>query len=165
MHAANSAAGAAGLAYAADLTRPGIHLYGGRVAGLDAVPAVSVYARVVTIRRLPAGATVSYGATWRAPSPTTVATLAIGYGDGIPRRLSNNGAVELLGQRLPIVGKVTMDHLMVDAGDLPVAVGDVATVIGGLISIDEQATLAGTISYELLTGLGPRLPRRYLRSA
>ncbi len=165
VHAANSAAGAAGPAYAADLTRPGIHLYGGRVPGLDAVPVVSVCARVVAIRRLPAGATVSYDATWRTPGPTTIATLAIGYGDGIPRRLSNRGAVELLGQRLPIVGQVTMDHVMVDAGDLPVAVGDVATMIGGLVSLDEQATLAGTISYELLTGLGPRLPRRYLRSA
>jgi alanine racemase len=165
VHAANSAAGAAGEAYAADLTRPGIHLYGGRLAGLDAVPVAAVRTRVVAVRRVPAGGTVSYEATWRAPHPTTIATLAIGYADGMPRRLSNGGAVELLGNRLRIVGRVTMDHLMVDAGELPVAVGDVATLWGGLVSLDEQAVLAGTIAYELLTGLGARLPRRYHRSS
>ena len=106
---------------------------------------------------------MSYDATWRAPNPTTIATLAIGYADGVPRRLSNVGAVELLGQRLRIVGRVTMDNLMVDAGDLPVAIGDVATIFGGLVSLDEQAALAGTISYELLTALGTRVPRRYQR--
>lgn len=164
VHAANSAAAGYGTAYAADLTRPGIHLYGGRLAGLDAVPVASLRARVVAVHRLSAGATVSYDATWRAPNPTTVATLAIGYADGVQRRLSNGGAVELLGRRLRIIGRVTMDHLMVDAGDLPVALGDVATLFGGLISVDEQAALAGTVAYELLTALGPRLPRRYGRS-
>ena len=163
VHAAASAAGAYGTAYAADLVRPGIHLYGGRVTGLEAMPVVSLRARVVALRRLTAGATVSYDATWRAPNRTTIATLAIGYADGVHRRLSNGGAVELLGQRLRIVGRVTMDHVMVDAGDLPVAIGDVATLFGGLVSLEEQAALAGTISYEILTGLGPRLPRRYLR--
>jgi alanine racemase len=77
------------------------------------------------------------------------------------RHLSNSGAVEVLGHRLRIVGRVTMDHLMLDAGDLPVAIGDVATIFGGLVSLDEQAALAGTVAYELLTGLGARLPRRY----
>lgn len=161
VHAANSAAATYDTAYAGDLARPGIHLYGGSVSNLEAVPVVTVSARVVAVRRLPAGATVSYDATWRAPHPTTIATLAIGYGDGVPRRLSNGGAVELLGHRLRIAGRVTMDQLMVDAGDLPVAVGDVATLIGGLVTLEEQAGLAGTISYELLTGLGGRLPRRY----
>lgn len=161
VHAANSAAGAYGGKYSADLTRPGIHLYGGRLAGLDAIPVASVRARVSAVRRIAAGATVSYDATWRAASATTIATVAAGYADGMSRHLSNSGAVELLGQRLRIVGRITMDHLMVDAGDLPVAVGDVATIFGGLVSVDEQAALAGTIAYELLTGLGSRLPRRY----
>lgn len=161
VHAAASAAGAYGAAYAGDLTRPGIHLYGGRVTGLEAVPVVALRARVVAVRRVAAGSSVGYDATWRAPSPTTVATLAIGYADGVHRSLSNGGAVELLGQRMRIVGRVTMDHTMVDAGDLPVAVGDVATLFGGLVTLDEQAALAGTVSYELLTALGPRLPRRY----
>ncbi len=164
VHAANSAGGAFGAAYAADLARPGIHLYGGHVPGLDAVPVAALRARVTAVRRLAAGDSVSYDATWRTPHATTIATLGIGYGDGVPRRLSNIGAVELLGQRLRIVGRVTMDQLMVDAGDLPVAAGDVATIFGGKVSLDEQAALAGTISYELLTALGTRLPRRYHRT-
>lgn len=165
LHAANSAAGAYGATYAGDLARPGIHLYGGHLEGLDAVPVAALRARVTGVRRVAAGDSVSYDATWRAPHATTIATLGIGYGDGVPRHLSNVGAVELLGQRLRIVGRVTMDQLMVDAGDLPVSVGDVATVFGGRVSLDEQAALAGTIPYELLTALGARLPRRYHRTA
>jgi alanine racemase len=161
VHAAASAGGRYGDAYAGDLTRPGIHLYGGRVTGLDSVPVAAVRARVVATRRIAAGGTVGYDATWQAPRETTIATLAIGYADGVHRQLSNAGLVELLGQRLRIVGRVTMDHLMVDAGDLPVALGDIATLFGGLVTLEEQAAAAGTVSYELLTALGPRLPRRY----
>lgn len=161
VHAANSAAGAYGSAFAGDLARPGIHLYGGHLEGLDAVPVAALRARVSAVRRIAAGDSVSYDATWRAPNPTNIATLSIGYGDGVPRRLSNVGAVELLGQRLRIVGRVTMDNFMVDAGEFPVAIGDVATIYGGMVSLDEQAALAGTISYELLTALGTRVPRRY----
>lgn len=164
VHAAASAAGAYGHQYAADVTRPGIHLYGGRVAGLNSIPVAALRARVVAIRRVSAGTSVGYDATWHATAPTTIATLAIGYADGLHRRLSNEGVVELLGSRVRIVGRVTMDHVMVDAGDLPVAIGDVATLFGGLVTLDEQALLAGTVSYELLTALGPRLPRRYLNS-
>jgi alanine racemase len=161
VHAASSAAGAYGEAYAADLVRPGIHLYGGSVAGLDSIPVARVRARVVALRRLAPGDTVGYDATWAAPNATTVATVAIGYADGVHRSLSNAGAVELLGQRLRMVGRVSMDHIMVDAGDLPVSIGDVATLFGGRVTLDEQAALAGTISYELLTALGSRLPRLY----
>ena len=161
VHAAASAAGAYGGNYAGDLTRPGIHLYGGRISGLDAVPVAALRSRVVAIRRVAAGATVGYDASWTAPNATTIATLSIGYADGVHRSLSNGGAVELLGQRARIVGRVTMDHLMVDVGDLPVAIGDVATLFGGLVTLEEQAALAGTVSYELLTSLGQRLPRRY----
>lgn len=165
LHTANSAAGGYGATYAGDLARPGIHLYGGHLEGLDAVPVVALRARVTAVRRIAAGDSVSYDATWTAPHATTIATLGIGYGDGVPRHLSNVGAVELLGQRLRIVGRVTMDQLMLDAGDLPVSVGDVATVFGGRVSLDEQAALAGTIPYELLTALGARLPRRYQRTS
>ena len=164
IHAANSAAGAYGSTYAGDLARPGIHLYGGHLPGLDAVPVAAFRARVSAVRQINAGDSVSYDATWRAPNPTTIATLSVGYADGVPRRLSNCGAVDLLGLRLRIVGRVTMDHLMVDAGELPVAIGDVATIFGGKVSLDEQAALAGTISYELLTALGTRVPRRYHRA-
>lgn len=165
LHAANSAAGAYGATYAADLARPGIHLYGGHLEGLDAVPVAALRARVTGVRRLAAGDSVSYDATWTAPHATTIATLGVGYGDGVPRHLSNVGAVELLGQRLRIVGRVTMDQMMIDVGDLPVTIGDVATIFGGRVSLDEQAALAGTIPYELLTALGARLPRRYQRTA
>ncbi len=164
VHAANSAAGSYGSSYGADLARPGIHLYGGHLDGLDAVPVAALRARVTAVRRVASGEPVSYEATWTAPHATTVATLGIGYGDGVPRHLSNVGAVELLGQRLRVVGRVTMDQMMIDAGDLPVTIGDVATVFGGRVSLDEQAALAGTIPYELLTALGARLPRRYHRT-
>lgn len=161
VHAANSAAGAWGAAFAGDLARPGIHLYGGAVPGLDTVAVAAFRARVVAVRRVHPGDGVGYDLTWRAPHPTTIATLAAGYADGLPRNLSNTGAVELLGHRLRLVGRVSMDSCAVDAGDIPVTVGDVATIFGGRVSLDEQAALAGTIPYELLIRLGPRLPRRY----
>jgi alanine racemase len=103
---------------------------------------------------------VSYGATWAAPGDTLVATLGIGYADGILRSLSNYGAVELGGRIVPILGRVTMDFLMVEAPE-STAVGEVATIFGGAVSVDDQARRAGTISYELLTALGPRLQRNY----
>lgn len=164
VHAGASAVGAYGSTYAGDLARPGIHLYGGRVVGLDTVPVAALRSRVVAVRRLPTGEGVGYDSTWRAPNPTHVATLSIGYADGVHRRLSNGGAVELLGQRVRVVGRVSMDLTVVDIGDLPVSIGDVATVFGGIVSLEEQAALAGTINYELLTSLGPRLPRRYHRA-
>jgi alanine racemase len=96
---------------------------------------------------------------------TTIATIGIGYGDGVPRALGGRGRVELDGAIVPIVGRVTMDMLMVDVGETPVAVGDVATLFGGLVALDEQAALAGTVSYELLTRIAPRVERRYQRTA
>jgi alanine racemase len=110
---------------------------------------------------------VSYGATWSADRRTTIATLALGYADGFPRATAEHGApsrpgrvVELQGRIHPVIGRVTMDLTMI-AVDGPVAPGDVATVYGGSVSLDQHAAAAGTISYELLTGLGARLPRRY----
>ena len=160
VHAANSAAALAGPSYAADLVRPGIFLYGGRVALAVPEPVVRLRARVVAVRTVRAGDTVSYGATWAAPRDTVVATIAAGYADGVHRSLGNKGAVELGGRIVPIVGRVTMDFLMV-AMEGPVALGDVATVYGGLVSVDDQARHAGTIAYELLTAIGARVARRY----
>jgi len=162
VHLANSAAESE---FAMDLVRPGIQLYGGRVPGVEGEPVARLQARVVSVRRVRPGHTVSYGATWRAERATTIATLAIGYADGVHRALSGVGRVELRDTVCPIAGRVTMDLTMVDAGDLPVAVGDVATLFGGLVTLEEQAALAGTIPYELLTALGPRLPRLYRRTA
>jgi alanine racemase len=168
VHAANSAAALQGHEYAADLARPGIFLYGGK-AGASAPaprPVASLRARVLAVRSVPAGESVSYGATWRAPRHTTVATLGIGYGDGLPRAAEQQDEnrprqVELRGRAVPLVGRVTMDMCMVAVDDGRVAVGDVATVFGGIVSLDEQARAAGTISYELLTALGNRVPRCY----
>lgn len=165
VHAANSAAALAGPTYAGDLVRPGIFLYGG-LAGVLTAPrtVLRLRARVIAVRSVRTGDTVSYGATWEAPRDTTIATLAAGYADGIPRSLGNKGSVELNGGVVPIVGRVTMDFTMV-AVEGPVTVGDVATVYGGLVSLDDQARHAGTISYELITGLGTRVPRRYDQSS
>ncbi len=160
VHAANSAAALRGPAFAADMVRPGIFLYGGDVPGATAHPVVRLQCRVVALRTVREGETVSYGATWAAPKDTIVATLAIGYADGVHRSLSNAGAVEINGRVSPIVGRVTMDFIMVSV-DERCAIGDVATIIGGLVSLDDQARRAGTISYELLTAMGPRIARRY----
>lgn len=163
VHAANSAAALRGKAFAGDLVRPGIFLYGG-VAG-EGAPSprtvVRFHAPVVARRRLETGDSVSYGASWRAPKATTIVTVAAGYADGVPRALSGTGSVELGGRIYPIVGRVTMDFVMVDVGGDDVPPGSVATLYGGAVSLEAQAAAARTVSYELLTGIGARVPRRY----
>ncbi|HET8649251.1 MAG TPA: alanine racemase [Gemmatimonadales bacterium] len=162
VHAANSAASLAGSRFAGDLVRPGIFLYGGATVSEAApAPVAALRAPVVALRRIERGDTVSYGGTWRAAAPTTVATLGIGYADGVLRSLSGSGQVELGGRLRPIIGRVTMDLTMIEVSDHDVRLGDVATVYGGMVTLDAQATAAGTISYELLTALGSRVPRRY----
>ena len=156
-----------------DLVRPGIFLYGGGIGNElpKPSPVVSVRARVVSLRRVAAGETVSYGGEWTAKEETTVATMGIGYADGVPRAVQGRAAVLIRGRRCPVVGRVTMDMTMVNlgsSGDGEVVVGDVATVIGAdgdeEITLDEFAGWAGTISYEILVGLGSRLPRHYAPS-
>src|SRR3989441_924499 len=144
LHVANSAGALRGRRYAFDLVRPGVFLYGGSPgAGLpEPRPVVRVRARVVSVRHVRAGESVSYGALWTAPRQTTVATLGIGYADGLRRSLglSGRGAVLLRGRRCPIIGAVTMDLCMVEVEDLRVQVGDggsdtlgnVARAVGGL---------------------------------
>ncbi len=151
---------------AADLVRPGIFLYGGRAGGGLPTPdtVVSVRARVVLVRDVPMGTSLGYGATYRATRPERWATLGIGYGDGIPRALGNRGHVVMGGRRLPIVGRISMDLTVVDITDAPGAgVDQIATLIGvddgAGISLEEVSEKAGTNSYEILTGLGRRLPR------
>lgn len=161
VHLSASAGAQKGPEYGTDLARPGIYLYGGKAGTLQPEPVARLSARVVALRRLRPGDTVSYGAEAEVESDTTIATLAIGYGDGVPRSLGSRGLVELNGVIVPIVGRVTMDMIMVDVEDTPVALGDTATVFGGLVSLDDQAALAGTISYELLTAISPRVMRRY----
>jgi alanine racemase len=122
--------------------------------------AVTWKARVVLVRTLPAGHGVSYGRTFIADRPVRVATLAVGYADGYPRRLSGQGAwVWLGGRRCALLGRVTMDHIMVEAPDT-VSPGDIAHLLGGSgPTATEIATLAGTIPYEIFCGLGRRVGR------
>jgi alanine racemase len=152
-----------------DAIRPGVFLYGaGSDAGqeLDPQPVVHIHARVVETRWVEAGDSVSYEATWRAPSRRRIATIPIGYADGYPRALSNRASALTAGGRVPIVGIVTMDMIMLDVTDSSCDVGDVVTLLGtgeggDRIDLVELATLAGMSYYELLTGLRSRLTRYY----
>jgi alanine racemase len=172
VHAANSAGLLAHPAARRQAVRAGIALYGiapgpgvaELAAGLR--PALSLRARVSFVKRVAPGDTISYGWRHRFERATTVATVPIGYADGVPRRLFACGAELLVGgRRRPIVGVVTMDQLMVDCGDDPVAVGDEVVLIGRQggeqVTADEWAERLGTIGYEIVCGLSPRLPRRY----
>ncbi len=169
LHAANSAAALRGKAFALDMIRPGIYLYGATPgAGLPTGrPAIALRARVVSVRTVRQGESVSYGASWTAPGDTTVATLGIGYADGVRRLLGRESEATVLlnGARCAVVGRVTMDLVMVDVREGRAAVGDVATLVGeadGLSNtLDQFASWSETLPHELLAGLGPRLPRIY----
>jgi alanine racemase len=160
-----------------DMVRPGIMAYGYYPEKelrdrLDLKPVLSLRTKVVALRRLQPGTPVSYGMTWTAPAPGRLATLRIGYADGYPRLLSNKGAAVIRGRRWPVAGRVCMDHIMVflsdaesDAASAGVQVGDEAVLIGGGAgepTAEDLAEAAGTISYEILTGLGSRVVREYL---
>lgn len=157
-----------------DLVRPGIFLYGGCSAPdlPRSLPVVAVRARVVSLRQIHRGESVSYGGDWIASHDTIIATLGIGYADGLPRSVQSRAYVLLGCRRCPIVGRVTMDMTMVDLGPkgtTPVRRGDVATIVGSdgadEIALDCFADWSETITYEALTRLSPRLPRYYLTSA
>lgn len=168
VHAANSAAALRRAGFGCDLVRPGIYMFGGSVGADEAPrPVVSVRARLALVREVEAGATVGYGATYRATRRERWGTVAIGYGDGVRRALAAGGGEVLVrGTRVPIIGRISMDMTTVDLTGVPDAEpGDVVTVIGAdggeEITLDEVARRCGTISYEVLTGLTPRLPRVY----
>ena len=119
------------------------------------------------VKRVAAGEGISYGQRHRFDHETTVVTVPIGYADGVPRRLSACGGHVLIGaKRCPIVGVVTMDQLMVDVGDMDVAVGDEVVLLGAqgehVISPNAWGALLGTIGYEVVCALSARLPRRYI---
>lgn len=169
VHAGNSAAAARFPPWVGQVVRPGVFLYGadGGAAGgeLRAEPVVRLRARVLDVRRVPEGATVSYGATYTAPRPSRLATLGIGYGDGLRRSLSNRGEVLVAGRRAPIRGRVCMDVTVVDVTELPdVERGEPVTLLGPgrgdeEIGLEEMAARAGTIAHEILAGFTSRLPR------
>lgn len=163
-HAANGAAAVGRPETRGDLVRPGLFLYGGDGGELRPEAVVRVRARVLEVRRVEAGTTVSYGATYRTPRRTRLATLGIGYADGLRRELSNRGEVLVNGRPAPIRGRVCMDTTVVELPeDLEVEAGDVATLLGSdgstEIGLQEMAARCGTIEYEILTGWSQRLPR------
>lgn len=152
-----------------DCVRPGVFLYGigsGPKVAVRPEPVVQLRARILELRTVPNGESVSYDATWRAQGPRRIATVACGYADGLRRQLGNVGAGLLHGARVPIAGVITMDMTMLDVTSVECAVGDVVTFIGSsgdALWTAEQAAAAGGLSpYELLTGLRQRLPRFYV---
>lgn len=175
IHMANSAAALAMPEARFDMVRAGIALYGyypdpSLDFGQGLKPAMQVFARITRVFSVPAGTGVSYGCTWTAPRDSVLATLPLGYADGVPRLLSNRGHVLIGGKRAPIVGRVCMDQFMVDVTDIvaeqPLSPGDKVVFLGSQgeerITAEEIAAQAETVHYELLCHLGSRLPRNYV---
>jgi alanine racemase len=154
-----------------DLVRPGMALYGlapmiGRPNPMR--PVVRLQGKILQIRDVDLGMTVGYGATHRFEGPSRLATIGVGYADGLFRSLGNRGAVFVAGERAPVVGRISMDLMTVDVGRVPTAAaypGAVVDLIGPEHSVDDFARSAGTIGYEILTALGKRYQRRYLNAA
>lgn len=155
-------------AYSLDLVRPGVALYGAapHVGGQGLAAAVRLEARVIQLRETPAGAGVGYGHAYRSTQPMRLATVGIGYADGWPRQLSGRDiAAWFAGVRLPMLGRVSMDSIVVDIGALAdgaLKPGDPVELIGPHQSLDTVAAEAGTVAHDILTGLGRRLDRIYL---
>ena len=176
-HAAASAALLRFPEMALEMTRPGIALYGASPFGASVQcggagvqyglrPALSWRAALLDVREVPAGESVSYGGLWTARRDSRIGVAGVGYADGLPRRLWNHGEMLVRGRRAPITGTICMDMTMVDLTEIPeAAAGDTATLIGvdgaEQIQATELAEQAGTLSYELLTGIAPRVQRVY----
>jgi alanine racemase len=158
-----------------DMVRAGVSLYGLYPSGevdksrIILTPVMMLKARIVHLKKVPAGFPVSYGMTHTTPAPTVIATVPVGYADGFNRRSSNRGHMLVHGQRAPIVGRVCMDLTMIDVGHIPgVAVEDEVVILGRqaneAITADELAGLLGTINYEVTSAITARVPRVYLKS-
>ena len=153
--------------------RPGIALYGVAPSPhlknrVQLLPAMQLKARIIHLKTLEKGESVSYGRTYFTKRRTRVATLGIGYADGLHRTLSNKGHCLIRGRKVPLIGTVCMDMTMADVTSVPnVKLGDAATIFGrdgkAFLPVEEQAALAGTISYELLCAVGGRVPRLYVK--
>ena len=173
VHAANTAGALAVPEARYDLVRVGIGIYGIAPAPaldgmVDLRAALSVKARVTFVKDVAAGERLSYGLRYEAARATRIATVPAGYADGVPRELSHHGGEVLVqGRRCSIAGTVTMDQLMVDVGGLPVEAGDEVVLLGrqgdNEITAWEWAERVGTIAYTVVCGIGPRVPRRYVR--
>ncbi len=170
VHGANSCALFAGLGLGFDAVRPGLAAYGilppEFPASRELKPVLSLRSQVIFYKDVPAGTPVGYEGAWRAPKATRIATVPVGYNDGIPWRLGlEKGACALIrGRRVPFAGRISMDYICLDIGGLPgVRVGDPVTLIGKdgdeEITALEMARLAGTTPYEILCGIGKRVRR------
>ena len=172
VHMANSAAVLSEPAAHCTMVRPGLMLYGYAPAPHLASrarlrPALRLRTRIAQTRDVPAGTAVGYAGTWSASRASTIATLPIGYADGYHRAGSNRGAMLVRGRRVPVVGRVCMDHVMLDVTGVPgVGAGDGVTVFGpsvdGSPTADDVAGWSDTIAYEVLTSVGKRVPRVYV---
>jgi alanine racemase len=174
-HLANSAATLANPDAHFDLVRPGVAVYGlspgplvGKSKELGLVPAMTLTAEVALTKRVPAGSGVSYGHRYHTSVEATLALVPLGYADGVPRHATNLGEVLIGGKRRRIAGTVCMDQFVVDVGDDPVAPGDRVVLFGpgdrGEPTAQDWAEAIGTINYEIVTRVGPRVPRRYVQS-
>jgi alanine racemase len=173
VHAANSAGTLRDPATHYDLVRTGVAIYGMDPFGEDAAarelePALALHTRVGALKAVAPGESVGYGRRFVAREPTWVATLPIGYGDGVRRALTNNADVLVGGVRFPLVGTVSMDNVTIDVGTpLAAAIGDEAVLVGvqggERITAEELALRLDTINYEITCGLLPRVPRVYHR--
>jgi alanine racemase len=168
LHAANSAALIADAATHLDLVRPGVAVYGMDPFGRDPAvhdlrPVLSLHSWVASVKSFEAGMSAGYGRTWTATGPTKVATIPVGYGDGVRRGLSNCGEVLIRGGRFPVSGTISMDNITVEVGEAGIEVGDEVTLIGSQggarITAEEVAATLGTINYEITCGISPRVPR------
>ena len=168
VHISNSASLFTGLSPLHDLVRPGISAYGilpGDLPGSEElIPVLSLKSQVVFLKDVPNGSAVGYGSTWRASGDHRIATLPVGYNDGVSWRLSNRGEILVRGQRAPIVGRVSMDYTTIDVTHIPdVAVEDVVTILGEdgdeRIKVEEVARIAETIPYEITCAVGRRVKR------
>lgn len=174
VHLANSAAVLAAPAAHFTMVRPGLMLYGyapaAHLAARAAVrPALRLGTRLAQVRRVAAGRPVGYGGTFVTTRPGTIAVLPLGYADGYHRLASNRAHVLVRGRRVPVAGRVCMDHTMIDVTDVPgVAAGEPAVVLGrqagGEIGADELGGWCDTIAYEVLTSIGRRVPRQYVEA-
>jgi alanine racemase len=169
IHAANSAATLAFPESHFDLVRPGIAVYGYHSSPVTQkleprlTPAMTLTAPITFIKKVKAGTPISYSRMWTAPEDTTIATVRIGYADGYPRLLTNKGEVLLRGKLYPVAGRVCMDQIMIDVGDLDVTIGERVTLFGPQgIDAETLGNKYGTISYDVLTGIAPRVERAYI---
>ena len=150
------------------MVRPGLVIYGlhpKNQLSIKLKPVLSLKTRIVFIKRVSAGTAISYGCTYVTKRPGNVVTLPVGYGDGYPRNLSNLALLLIGGRRFRITGRVCMDQIMVDVGNFKPKIGEEVVLIGSQgkqkVTAEELAELSGTISYEIVCGLGSRIPRIY----